>query len=160
MPLLTVPGNFLDDLTLKVRATNRTGATVNKGDIIAFDLTGSDGDVDAYGTNELDPFRNFIAVATAHLNGWIFGVVADTSIVNDAEGNIIVRGLCDVELADSDTSAIAAGGTFTGTNAQTYASASADAGVVLGIALEAGVDTGATTKKCYFDGIQLNTHGG
>lgn len=84
--------------TLEVLATNRTGSEVSEGDVVAFDLTGSDGDVSAYSSSVTDPFSNFIAVASAHVNaGWIFGVVQQT-IANDAKGRVLIKGISKVKL--------------------------------------------------------------
>lgn len=158
MPIHTVPGTWLEAERLETIATNRTGATLSKGDIVAFDLTGSDGDVDAYGTTSTDPLANVISAATAHLKGWIFAVALE-SIADDAKGRFLVRGVDEVELADSDTSDVAAGKTFTATNGQTYASLRTDGAVSLGIALESAVSTGAAVKTCYFNGIAMPAAG-
>lgn len=146
--------------------TNRTGATLNRGDIVAVDLTGSDGDVQAYsawtlGTHDdnAHPFANVIAVATAHLSGWIFAVCNEDSIANDAKGKFVVQGVCKIEMVGS--SAISNGGLLTPTNAQTYASAGdIDTQVNVGIALEAGPTAAtAAVKYAIFQGDQLSGAG-
>lgn len=155
----------LFDKPIEKQFVNRTGATLAKGDIVSVDLTGSDGDVETYTGFDPDtdadtahPFANVISVATAHLKGWVFAVAAE-SIEDNATGRFYLRGVIDVELADSDTSDVDAGDRITPTNAQTYASLGVDAQVTVGIALEDAVSSGPTTKKCIFDGYQLSTTG-
>jgi len=145
---------------------NRTGATLVRGDLVALDLTGSDGDVQAYtaftpGTHEdsAHPFSNVIACATAQIaSGWVFAVTIDSSIINDASGEFGLFGVFDVEMVGS--SAVSLGENVTPTNAQTYVSGGVDAQVNVGIALEAGpTGTAAATGKVLFDGWALNTTG-
>lgn len=140
-----------------VRAVNRTGATLYKGDIVALDLTGSDGDVKTLAEFIADPsdartspLANVIAVGAGSDDGWIF-LVATQTIANDAEGEFILRGLTEVKLVGS--SAIANGGRIAPTSGQVYASAEGDGIAIIGIALEAGPTGGdPATKWCIFDG--------
>lgn len=148
----------LFDKPVEKQFVNRTGATLAKGDIVAVDLTGSDADVEtitsfdpATDADTAHPFANVISAATAHLKGWVFAVAAE-SVEDDAVGRFYLAGVIDVELADSDTSNVAAGKLFTATNAQTYASLVVDGQTAIGLALEAAVSTGAATKKCIFWG--------
>lgn len=155
----------LFDKPISKTFVNRTGASLAAGDIVAVDLTGSDADVETItafdASTDADtthPFANVIAVTTAHLKGWVFAVAAET-VADDAEGRFYLRGVIDVELADSDTSDVDAGDRITPTNGATYASLGADAQVTVGIALADAVSAGPTTKKCIFDGYQLSTTG-
>lgn len=155
----------LFDKPIKKTFVNRTGATLAKGDIVAVDLTGASDEAETYAAfdsatdaDTLHPFSNVVAVATAHLKGWVFAVAAET-VADNAAGEFYLRGVIDVEVADSDTSDVDAGDRITPVNAQTYAALGADAQVTVGIALEDAVSSGATTKKCIFDGYQLSTTG-
>jgi hypothetical protein len=154
-----------------IHAVNRTGTARTRGDVVALDLTGSDGDVNTYAaqmalmsaSTESHPLANFIAPATAHLEGWVFGLVLNETVANDAVAELLIVGLGVAKIAAGDTSnpAIAAGKGGRPTNGQYYLSAVADGSVNVALALEAGnVAATVATKTVLFNGIQFNTHGG
>ena len=149
MPLYTVPGSFAQEDRKETYATNRTGSTLSKGDVVAFDLTGSDSDVDAYTTTATDPFANVISVATAHLTGWIFAVALET-IGDDESGLFLLRGIDDVSVLDNSASS---GDSVAPGNGSTSVDALTDGEVCVGNLLEAAPGSGgAATKKVLFDG--------
>lgn len=136
---------------------NRTGGTRAVGDIVAPDLTGSDGDVTALGSwtatsrDSASPFANVIQPATAHLKGWEFGVVVNSDIADNGTGTVQRWGLCDVALAPSGTSNVTAGKRITATNGQNYASLLTDGATDLGQALGASAASEAL-GAVLFDG--------
>ncbi len=140
----------------EIKAFNRTGGTLNYGDVVALDLTGSDGDVSTYAeylatpNNEASPLANVIAVGSAAASGWIL-LVAQETIADNAKGNFLLKGLTQVNVVGS--SAVAIGGRLAPTSGQKYLSAEADGLAVCGIALQAG-PTGGTPDLTHvvFDG--------
>ena len=151
MPLFTVPGSWVEAQTITTFATNRTGATLAIGNVCSFDLTGSDGDVDAYATTPNDPFANIIMPATAHLEGWLFCLALEAT-ANDKQGKFLVRGigLCL-------TTGIAISESLMCANGVHSAAKRTDGNVSIGIALTAG--SAAATTKVLFDGWALTTAG-
>lgn len=156
------------------KCVNRTGATLTKGQVVALDITGSDGDVQTYAawyalasgarTDTKHPFANVIPVAAAQLNGWGMFLVATETIADDALGIFGVSGVFDVAIAagDGSSAAIVNGGIGRPTDAQTYLSAASDGNVSIAQLLEDGpVPAAVANAKCVFQGVcQFNTNGG
>lgn len=153
MPLTNLPGSWPETAGFAlspVLATNRTGSALTVGGVYAFDLTGSDGDVDPYATDPLDPFANVIACATAHLKGWIFCVALEAT-ANDEVGRFVVRGVVDVLCKES--TAVAIGDQIMPQNASAAVTKLTDGLAAVGFALEAGPTGGsAAVASCWFDG--------
>ena len=83
-----------------VSATNRSGATTAKGEIVMFDLAQSDGDV-SNGTPgaEASGYTNYIDPSVADaLTSYFFGIAVD-SIADNAVGRILVRGRVNARVA-------------------------------------------------------------
>lgn len=145
----------------EILATNRTGAALTIGGIYALDLLGSDGDVDTQTEYEADtspnplagPLANVIAVATAHLKGWVF-VVAQEATANDAIGRFVVQGKTKIAVIGSST--VDKGDMIMPANAVATATKLTDGLACVGIALEVGsTDGDADLKTCLFNGIVL-----
>jgi len=138
----------------EVIATNRTGAAVAAGDLVAFDLTDADTDTPAITDDITGPFKNFVKPASAHLKGWAFGV-AMQSIADDAKGRIKLRGL--VKIKNPGTSNYTKGQMVMPVNASHAVAILADGNASVGIALE---DDGASAvpggKLVLFDGLALS----
>jgi len=146
-----------------IHATNRTGATRVKGDVVALDILGSDGDVNTYAAHiaasapasAAHPLANVISVAAAHDDGWLTVVCLDTSIANDAIGQWGICGIFDVETIAGDGTAatVAAGARMNVTAAATYLTGEVDGMASVGLMLEDGPTAAvAATKKVLFDG--------
>lgn len=136
-----------------IQAYNRTGATLNKGDVVAVDILASSTEATKVTPGgEESGFANVIAMATANI-GRILVVCLDDSGqgVGDNElGEFGIHGVFDVEVAPSTT--LDAGEKLVGTNAQTYLSEWASGGNVVGLLLQDAEAT-ATTKLVIFDGM-------
>jgi hypothetical protein len=151
MPLYTVPGSWIDSLSLESFATNRTGGALVANGVYAFDLSGSDGDVDVYTTTATDPFSNLISVAAAHDDGWLLAV-AFTTTANDAQGKVRIRGVGDVLCKESSNVGI--GVRVSAVASQTYVQALTNGLACCGISVEAGPTGGsAAAAQVWFDGV-------
>jgi len=156
MPLYTVPGSWVEAQTIITFATNRTGATLDIGDVCAFDLGGTDGDVDAYTTTANDPFANVIEPVTAHLEGWLFCLAMEAT-ANDKQGKFLIRGIHGCLVAPSTAVAIT---DSIMPQASAIATKRTDGNAGIGFALEAGTTGGsATVIKVLFDGWAFNSSG-
>lgn len=152
------PGNGHQLVENEVRHfINRTGAALSVGGVYALDLTGSDGDVEAFAdwtisthADSAHPFNNVIAVATAHLAGWIL-CVALAPTANDEWGPMLLSGMTDVRVADSNT----AGAKLTGVNAANNLAAASDGNCTFALLLETNSSGGTALRKCLFSGWQL-----
>jgi predicted RecA/RadA family phage recombinase len=143
--------------TKDIKCVNRTGSTINPGEVFALDLAGSDGDVDteaeqAARTTALptaSPHGNVIGVGSGHVAGWIF-VVAQETIANDATGTFRARGKTKVKCVGS--SAFSNGARLMATASQTYLSALTDGKASVGIALADG-PASAGVISVLFNGV-------
>lgn len=151
----------------KIQAYNRTGATVNKYDLVQLDLAASDGDVTAYATwiagtspdSSASPLANFINSTTAQLNkGGIWGVVLDDSVADNSKATLLLSGVTKIEMVGSSGVTINTG--IMPVNAQTYVADLTDGNASVGWALEAGPTGAVAAAWCIFDGICLQTTGG
>lgn len=160
---LTRLGDWVERKT--IRATNRSGATIVRGDLLALDLTGDDADVDTFATYIADttpdpkasPLANVIAVGAAHDDGWPVVVCLSDSLADNAEGVFIGCGLAQVEIVGGNGTAatVVNGARLTPTSAQTYASGEVDGQSIIGILLEDGPTAATAAKKwVLFDGIK------
>ena len=139
----------------QVQLYNRTGATLNHGDVVAVDILMS-----ATESTSVAPggatsgWANAIPMATANI-ARILACVIDESgkgVADNELGNLFVHGVGDVEMDGNTT--LDAGEKLVGTNGETYLSEWATGGYVVGILLE---DAEATpgTKLAYFNGFAM-----
>jgi len=157
MPLYTVPGSWVEAQTIITFATNRTGATLDIGDVCAFDIAGTDGDVDVYTTTATDPFANVIEPTGGMQDGHIFCLAMEAT-ANDKQGKFLVRGIHGCLVAPSNAVDIGDG---LMTQASAIATKRTDGNAGIGFALEAGTAGGsATVIKVLFDGWAFNSSGG
>ena len=149
MPLFTLPGAWADSERIETFATNRTGSATVVGEVVAFDLMGSDGDVSVHSSDSLDPFRNVITPIAAHLVGWRFGMCLQ-AVADNAEGKLMVRGGGDALLTASTNNVT---GDLLMPIAGTTWSKVTDGKVCVAIALDDGSTTStAAVGSVYFDG--------
>jgi hypothetical protein len=148
-------GDFLPKQELHLY--NRTGATLNPGDVIAIDLTGSDQSATyaqylaSYQSNpEKNPLANAIAVASGNDDGWLYAVAQET-IADDGVGRFLLKGLTLVKVVGS--SAVVNGARLKPTAGQVYLSAEGDGLAIVGVALGDGAtDSDVDKVWTIFDG--------
>lgn len=143
-------------------AHNRTGGPLEVGDIVAFDLLGTATETKTFAAfdantdgDDAHPQQNVIDPATAHLGGWVYGVVAEP-IADNARGKIILQGIVDCKLAGS--SGVSAGSLVSPANGVNTVTDTTDGVAPVALALVAG-ESGATVAlgKCIFFGGNLPT---
>lgn len=147
----------------KIRLINRTGAAVLRGEVVALDLTGSDGDVDTWTAFLADtspdqaasPLANAIDPATAHLTGWIFGCCLETSIADNSAGMFMLCGVCGISMT---AAAVVAGDKLMPANAVNTVLKGTDGNVHIALALEPN-GSAAGVFDCIFDGWCLQAAG-
>lgn len=149
MPLFTLPGSWADADRIETYATNRTGSATVVGEIVSFDLMGSDGSVDVHSTDALDPFANVITPVAAHLVGWLFGICLEV-VADDAQVKVLVRGVGDALLTASTNNET---GDLLMPIAGTTLSKVTDGKAAIAISLDDGSTTStAAVGSVYFDG--------
>ncbi|HKK94580.1 MAG TPA: hypothetical protein VJ925_14190 [Longimicrobiales bacterium] len=134
----------------RLQAYNRTGATLNKGDVVAVDILASSTEATKVAEGgETSGFANVISMATANI-GRILVVCDDDAVEDNGLGNFVIHGVVEVEV-NGDTG-LDAGEKLVGTDGQTYLSEWASGGNVVGLLLE-DAEASATTKLAIFDGM-------
>lgn len=154
----THPGQIPGFERITARLINRTGATLTPGQTVALDLTGSDGDVQAYSAysaashnSSQHPFRNVITLGAAHDDGWINAVALET-IADNAEGEFGIQGVFDVNIATG----VAIGARLAPSSATaTSLVAEADGLAICAVALEANSSGAIAARPCIFQGNTL-----
>ncbi len=154
--MITTKGlGFLPDK--KIIGTNRTGAALVVGGVYAVDVTGSATESTTADTN----MGNIVACASANLRG--FMVVATAATADDADGEFILQGVCQV-LVDGGSIDIAEGDALIAQNASPNLIAQGTSGSpgtgdsqIPACAISLGTQTSstATLTTVYFDGMAL-----
>ena len=161
-------GNRLGDIIGACDAVvvNRTGQTCVYGDVVQFDLLGSDGDVNtlpahlalAAPSSDNHPLGNVILPTTqAITQSGLWAVVQDTSVADNAKMKVRIQGLTKINCAGS--SAVVAGDSMVAQNGSDTATVGADASCNIAKALEAGPTGSAAPIWSLFDGCQFNPAG-
>ena len=136
----------LSPSTLDVRVTARGGAK-NKGEVVKFDLTASDGDVSSATVGASDSiWANVIEAAHPPITGTLHGVCLE-DIADNATGKVRFRGV--VKALGGDTSTIGVALTTEATTGELIATTT-ETDVVLAIALETLAD--GSLKSVLFNG--------
>lgn len=133
---------------------NRTGGSITAGNVLALDLTASDGDVTditSFNTSdekdEVHPLANVINVASTHMSGWIFCVALENAADDEIfEGAL--QGVIQVELDNT----VSDGDAIMPTTGATDAVTLTDGNAAIGVALEAGPSSGTSNGLAAFNG--------
>ncbi len=143
--------------TVETVLTNRTGGALEKGDVVAIDVTGSDASVETYSafdpaTDKMDvhPFRNAIAVGAAQDDGWILAIATE-ALADDAKGTFVLKGVVDIRIADSTAS----GAFLAPASGSDSLVAEADGVARCAQALAANSSGGVAATPCVFDGYAV-----
>lgn len=136
----------------RVRVVMRGGAG-EKGQIVRFDLAGSDGDVTAGklidGKND-SPTANVLHATNSHQFGHIYAVLIE-DIDDDNEGWAMLRGL--VQVQSTSTSSPDNPGDYFTVGASSRAATMVQHAKAIGISREAGASAG-TLIWCLFNGVE------
>ena len=136
----------LSPSTLDVRVTARGGAK-NKGEVVKFDLTASDGDVSSATVGASDSiWANVIEAAHPPTTGTLHAVCLE-DIADDATGMVRFRGI--VQALGGDTTAIGVPCTCEATTGELIATTTS-VDVVLALPMEALTD--GNLHSVYFNG--------
>jgi hypothetical protein len=142
------------------KVMNRTGATMAKGNLVAFDLENSEASTIWTPGNALHPAAQVVAVAAGMLTGavmTVFALVTDVLAdggVDNSEIEVAVSGLLDALIIDNGTPAARAPGAhLVGTTAENLDIDPAATGLILGLNASNGTTfTAATLAPCQFFG--------
>lgn len=150
----------------KCRLFNRTGATLKKGQVAMLDILGTQAE-----TTSISPSadegaglsHNTTPAATAGLQAFPLLVAAE-DIADNAAGEFIIEGRCEVAIVDDDVGSadVNRGDSLTVVNGVTYAQIHANGLRCVGVALEDGaadstvtartVDASSHLRWCYWVG--------